>query len=118
MPSCIARGKLVVPERTSARAFYELTQEMTEAAGLPAYEISNHAVPGEESRHNLLYWRYGEYAGVGPGAHGRVVDRRRAPRDGRRSAARGVGGAVEAGGHGIVETARGSARPRRPTKCC
>ena len=45
---------------------------MTEAAGRPAYEISNHAKPGEESRHNLLYWRYGQYAGVGPGAHGRL----------------------------------------------
>jgi oxygen-independent coproporphyrinogen-3 oxidase len=46
---------------------------MTEAAGLPAYEISNHARPGQESRHNLVYWRYGDYAGVGPGAHGRLT---------------------------------------------
>jgi oxygen-independent coproporphyrinogen-3 oxidase len=46
---------------------------MTERAGLPAYEVSNHAAPGEESRHNLLYWRYGEYAGVGAGAHGRIL---------------------------------------------
>src|SRR6195952_4619863 len=45
---------------------------MTEPAGLPAYEISNHARPGQESRHNLIYWRYGDYAGVGPGAHGRL----------------------------------------------
>src|SRR5690606_3796278 len=51
---------------------FELTEELTEAAGLRAYEISNHAAPGQESRHNLLYWRYGEYAGVGPGAHGRI----------------------------------------------
>ncbi|HSS13141.1 MAG TPA: hypothetical protein VLL04_04565, partial [Rhizomicrobium sp.] len=51
---------------------YETTQELTEAAGLPAYEISNHARPGQESRHNLIYWRYGDYAGVGPGAHGRI----------------------------------------------
>jgi oxygen-independent coproporphyrinogen-3 oxidase len=50
-----------------------VTQEVCEAAGLPAYEISNHARPGAESRHNLIYWRYGEYAGVGPGAHGRTV---------------------------------------------
>ena len=68
-----ARGKLRVPDNEAAHAFYALTQEMTEAAGLPAYEISNHAAPGEECRHNLLYWRYGEYAGVGPGAHGRAV---------------------------------------------
>jgi oxygen-independent coproporphyrinogen-3 oxidase len=68
-----ARGRLHVPDGDAARAFYDLTQEMAERAGLPAYEISNHAAPGEECRHNLLYWRYGEYAGLGPGAHGRVV---------------------------------------------
>ena len=68
-----ARGKLKVPDGEAAGAFYDLTQEMTERAGLPPYEISNHAAAGEECRHNLLYWRYGEYAGVGPGAHGRVV---------------------------------------------
>jgi oxygen-independent coproporphyrinogen-3 oxidase len=56
----------------TAAALYETTQEMTEAAGRPAYEISNHARPGAECRHNLLYWRYGDYAGVGPGAHGRL----------------------------------------------
>jgi oxygen-independent coproporphyrinogen-3 oxidase len=68
-----ARGRLVVPDGDAAGALYELTHEMTERAGLPAYEVSNHAAPGEESRHNLLYWRYGEYAGVGAGAHGRIV---------------------------------------------
>ena len=68
-----AAGKLRVPDGEQARALYELTNELTEVNGLPAYEISNHAVPGEESRHNLLYWRYGEYAGVGPGAHGRLI---------------------------------------------
>jgi putative oxygen-independent coproporphyrinogen III oxidase len=68
-----AAGKLVVPEGDEALALYEITQELTSAAGLPAYEISNHASPGEESRHNLLYWRYGEYAGCGPGAHGRLI---------------------------------------------
>ncbi len=52
---------------------YSATQELTEAAGLPAYEISNHARPGSESRHNLIYWRYGDYAGIGPGAHGRLL---------------------------------------------
>jgi putative oxygen-independent coproporphyrinogen III oxidase len=68
-----AAGKLVIPEGDEALALYEATQELTTAAGLPPYEISNHAAPGEESRHNLLYWRYGEYAGCGPGAHGRLV---------------------------------------------
>ena len=65
-------GKLATPEEDIAAALYETTQELTEAAGRPAYEISNHAVPGAESRHNLIYWRYGAYAGVGPGAHGRL----------------------------------------------
>jgi putative oxygen-independent coproporphyrinogen III oxidase len=65
-------GALKIPEDDAAATLYEITQEMTEAAGRPAYEISNHAAPGAECRHNLLYWRYGDYAGVGPGAHGRV----------------------------------------------
>ncbi|HEX5600041.1 MAG TPA: radical SAM family heme chaperone HemW [Hyphomicrobiaceae bacterium] len=68
-----AAGKLRVPDGEHARALYELTNDVTAANGLPAYEISNHAVPGEESQHNLLYWRYGEYAGIGPGAHGRLI---------------------------------------------
>jgi oxygen-independent coproporphyrinogen-3 oxidase len=67
-----ARGRLLMPESEHALALYEITQDATERAGLPAYEISNHAVPGAECRHNLLYWRYGEYVGIGPGAHGRV----------------------------------------------
>ncbi|MCT2558835.1 radical SAM family heme chaperone HemW [Tsuneonella sp. YG55] len=54
-----------------AADLFALTREMTAAAGLPAYEVSNHARPGQESRHNLAYWRYRDYAGVGPGAHGR-----------------------------------------------
>jgi oxygen-independent coproporphyrinogen-3 oxidase len=66
-------GALKIPDDDLAADFYSVTQELTEAAGLPAYEISNHARPGAESRHNLLYWRYGCYAGVGPGAHGRLV---------------------------------------------
>jgi len=66
-------GKLKVPPDDTAAEMYELTQTMTASAGLPAYEISNHARPGEESRHNLVYWRYGDYAGVGPGAHGRLT---------------------------------------------
>ncbi|WP_298967467.1 radical SAM family heme chaperone HemW [uncultured Methylobacterium sp.] len=68
-----AAGRLTVPDDDAARALYDVTQEVCAAAGLPAYEISNHARPGAESRHNLLYWRYGEYAGIGPGAHGRLV---------------------------------------------
>ena len=66
-----AKGALVPADPDESASLYELTQEMTAAAGLPAYEISNHARPGEESRHNLAYWRYQPYAGVGPGAHGR-----------------------------------------------
>ena len=66
-------GKLIMPNEDLAADFYELTQELTAAAGMPAYEISNHARPGQESEHNLLYWRYGEYAGIGPGAHGRLL---------------------------------------------
>ncbi len=65
-------GQLQIPGEDLAAGLYETTQELTGAAGIPAYEISNHARPGQESRHNLIYWRYGEYAGVGPGAHGRV----------------------------------------------
>jgi oxygen-independent coproporphyrinogen-3 oxidase len=68
-----AAGKLKTPDEDEAAALYQITQEVCDAAGLPAYEISNHAVPGAECRHNLLYWRYGEYAGIGPGAHGRLV---------------------------------------------
>jgi oxygen-independent coproporphyrinogen-3 oxidase len=65
-------GALKIPDEDLAADLYETTQELTEAAGRPAYEISNHARPGSESRHNLIYWRYGDYAGVGPGAHGRL----------------------------------------------
>lgn len=67
------RGKLVLPEPEVAHRLFGITQDLTERAGLPAYEISNHARAGQESRHNLLYWRYGEYVGIGPGAHGRVL---------------------------------------------
>ena len=66
------RGDLVLPDDETQATLYEVTGQMAEAAGLPAYEISNHARPGEESRHNLTYWRYGDYVGVGPGAHGRL----------------------------------------------
>lgn len=66
-------GKLIVPSQDEAADLYEVTQEVCEEAGLPAYETSNHAVPGAESQHNLVYWHYGEYVGIGPGAHGRLV---------------------------------------------
>jgi len=68
-----AAGTLRVPDGAQARTLYLLTQELCEAAGLPAYEISNHARPGFESRHNLLYWRGHDYAGIGPGAHSRIT---------------------------------------------
>jgi len=65
-------GQLQIPGEDLAAELFETTQELTETAGIPGYEISNHARPGQESRHNLIYWRYGDYAGVGPGAHGRL----------------------------------------------
>ena len=68
-----AAGKLIVPDADRARALFDMTQDVCAAHGLPAYEISNHARPGAESRHNLVYWRYHEYAGIGPGAHGRLM---------------------------------------------
>jgi putative oxygen-independent coproporphyrinogen III oxidase len=73
-------GKLPVPDEDLARDLYDLTQAVCSNAGLPAYEISNHAWPGAECRHNLVYWRGHDYAGVGPGAHGRLTI------DGRRTA--------------------------------
>ncbi|MDJ0511808.1 MAG: radical SAM family heme chaperone HemW [Methyloceanibacter sp.] len=66
-------GRLHVPDGEAARDMYLATQELCEAAGLPAYEISNHAVPGAESRHNLVYWHGHDYAGVGAGAHSRIT---------------------------------------------
>lgn len=66
------KGTLQIPDDERAVALFETTQEMTAAAGVPAYEVSNHARPGAEARHNLIYWHYGSYAGFGPGAHGRL----------------------------------------------
>ncbi len=66
------RGEIVLPESDQAAALYEATTEEAAAFGLMPYEVSNYARPGSESRHNLAYWRYGDYAGIGPGAHGRV----------------------------------------------
>ena len=67
----VREGHFVPADDDDAASLYELTQAMTNAAGLPAYEISNHARDGQQSRHNLTYWRYGDYIGIGPGAHGR-----------------------------------------------
>ena len=69
-----ARGRLRgLPDEDLGAAMYEATQEICDAAGMPRYEVSNHARAGAQSRHNLLYWRYGDYAGIGPGAHGRLT---------------------------------------------
>jgi oxygen-independent coproporphyrinogen-3 oxidase len=96
----MVRQKQFTPlDDDSAADLFTLTREMTEAAGLPAYEISNHARPGEESRHNLTYWRYQDYCGIGPGAHGRrggfATVRHRKPENWLE--------AIKAAGHGIAE---------------
>jgi oxygen-independent coproporphyrinogen-3 oxidase len=97
------RGRLHIPDDDHAVALFEATQQITGSAGLPAYEISNHARSGAQSRHNLIYWRYGDYAGVGPGAHGRLQ------LGGRRIATATIRlperwrAAVERAGHGIAE---------------
>jgi len=90
-------GRLVVPDDDRAADLFELTRALTASASMPAYEISNHARPGAESRHNLTYWRYQDYAGIGPGAHGRrtgvATQRRRKPENWIEAVARN--------GHGI-----------------
>ena len=86
-----AAGKFAIPDPDVAADLYAVTQEVTGAHGLPAYEISNHARPGAESRHNLTYWRYGEYVGVGPGAHGRFIENGRRDRHHRREDAGDLG---------------------------
>ena len=98
-----AKGSLIVPDEDSATDLFEITQDLTERHGLPAYEVSNHAAEGHASRHNLLYWRYGEYAGVGPGAHARIVageNRRAIMMEKYPEAWRKL---VNEKGHGIVE---------------
>jgi oxygen-independent coproporphyrinogen-3 oxidase len=97
-----AAGKLAVPDGDLARTLYDVTQEVCAASGLPAYEISNHARLGGECRHNLVYWRYHEYAGIGPGAHGRLdIDGiRRATATEKRPEAWLA--RVEAEGHGLA----------------
>ena len=97
-----AAGKLPIPDHDAARALYEITQEITAAHGLPPYEVSNHARHGAECRHNLVYWRCGEYAGVGPGAHGRLdVDGRRHATATEKHPERWLI-RVESRGHGLV----------------
>jgi oxygen-independent coproporphyrinogen-3 oxidase len=95
----VREGKLTPLDNDAAADLFALTRSMTDAAGLPAYEISNHARSGEQSRHNLTYWRYGDYAGIGPGAHGRrlgqATTRHRKPENWLN--------AVAASGHGVAE---------------
>ena len=97
-----AAGKLKTPDEAAARALYDVTQEVCARHGLPAYEISNHARKGAECRHNLVYWRGEEYAGIGPGAHGRLdIDGlRHATATEKRPEAWLM--RVEANGHGVV----------------
>jgi len=97
-----AAGRLVIPDQDAARALYDTTQDVCAAHNLPAYEISNHARPGGECRHNLVYWRAHEYAGVGPGAHGRldIADARHATATEKRPEA--WLSRVEKSGHGLI----------------
>jgi putative oxygen-independent coproporphyrinogen III oxidase len=103
-----ARGAFTLPGEDEAAAMFELTQTRLAAAGRPAYEISNHARPGAACRHNLIYWRYQDYVGIGPGAHGRFAEgadggvAKRATR--RTSGPEAWLEAVERGGHGTAET--------------
>ncbi|WP_420412780.1 radical SAM family heme chaperone HemW [Roseibium sp.] len=98
-------GKLKMPDPELGAQFYELTQKVTDAEGLPAYEVSNHARPGAECRHNLVYWRYGDYVGVGPGAHGRLsVGVNRMATATERHPETWLE-AVEQNGHGMIEFA-------------
>ena len=97
-----AAGKLKTPDDDTARTLYDATLEICAAHGLPAYEISNHARPGGECRHNLIYWRASEYAGIGPGAHGRLdIDGTRRATATEKSPEAWLA-RVEAQGHGLV----------------
>jgi oxygen-independent coproporphyrinogen-3 oxidase len=104
--SMVARDDFKPLDADTSAALYELTDAMTSAAGLPAYEISNHAAPGAESRHNLTYWRYGDYAGVGPGAHGRRLGMRTV----RHRKPENFLSALRRNGNGMVEEAALSRR--------
>ncbi|MCG6206478.1 radical SAM family heme chaperone HemW [Rhodopseudomonas sp. HC1] len=99
-------GKLLTPDESASRALYDVTQSVCAELGLPAYEISNHARPGAECKHNLVYWRGQEYAGVGPGAHGRldIGNIRYATATERRPESWLM--RVEGSGHGIVTDER------------
>ena len=100
-----AAGKLPVPDGDLSADLFEATRALTAAKGLPLYEVSNHARPGAESRHNLTYWRYGDYAGIGPGAHGRLtLEHGRMATSTERHPETWLG-LVEARGHGMVEQA-------------
>ena len=100
--SMVARREFDPLDPDAAAALFELTDAMTSTAGMPAYEISNHAREGQESRHNLTYWRYGDYAGIGPGAHGRRLGRRTV----RHKKPENFLSALARNGHGIAEEAR------------
>jgi putative oxygen-independent coproporphyrinogen III oxidase len=97
-----AAGKLELPDDDTARTLYDLTRDICAGAGLPAYEVSNHARPGAECRHNLVYWRGQDYVGIGPGAHGRLTikGRRHATATAKRPEAWLM--RVESAGHGLV----------------
>lgn len=97
-------GKINIPDDDTARALYDVTQEICDKAGLPAYEISNHARKGAESRHNQIYWRYGEYAGVGAGAHGRLMTGQGRLATATEKSPESWLEKVERDGHGIIET--------------
>lgn len=96
-------GKLVVPDGDQSALLYEATQDITASIGMPAYEVSNHAVPGAESRHNLTYWRYGDYAGIGPGAHGRLTIGREKLATATERKPETWLDLVEANGHGMID---------------
>ena len=96
-------GKLTIPDEALGRALWDVTQEVTAKHGMPAYEISNHARAGAESRHNLIYWRYQEYAGIGPGAHGRLLINGARHAQATEKKPEAWLKAVEAQGHGLIE---------------
>jgi oxygen-independent coproporphyrinogen-3 oxidase len=100
--SMVARAEFEPLDADRGAALYELTDSITMSAGIPAYEISNHAPRGDESRHNLTYWRYGDYVGIGPGAHGRRLGMRTA----RHKKPENFLSALARNGHGIAEEAR------------
>jgi oxygen-independent coproporphyrinogen-3 oxidase len=107
-----ARGELALPDDDAQAALYETTEAEAGRAGLAAYEVSNYAVPGAESRHNLAYWRYDDYAGIGPGAHGRIPLAGAPAATVRIRAPEAWAEAVERRGHGVREEERLAPRTR------